>query len=141
MPKDLQTSLLLRIMQRLGDFRDQYPNLVTTPDLHDLAVDVTNSEGELQALHYLDRHVVFLSERGYVQLGSLTVGGTEGTDKCRVAPNSSRCYCYISVRLVAEPLATHQPQAIAHGLREAESVAVTQHAIPCIPLASENQNH
>jgi hypothetical protein len=48
-------------------------------------------------------------------------------------------YLPLSVwRLVAEPLATRQPQAIAHGLHEAESVAVAQHAIARIPLASEN---
>ena len=37
--------------------------------------------------------------------------------------------------------ATCQPQAIAHGLHEAESVAVAEHAIARVPLASENENH
>jgi hypothetical protein len=74
-PRNLRNGLLLQIMQRLGDLRDEYPNLVTTPDLYALATDVASSEGELQALHYLDRHLLFLRDRGYVDIGNLTVGG------------------------------------------------------------------
>jgi hypothetical protein len=36
--------------------------------------------------------------------------------------------------------ATCQPHAIAQGLHEAESVAIMQHAIARLPLASKNEN-
>ena len=47
----------------------------------------------------------------------------------------------LSVWLVAEPLATRQPQAIAQGVSEAESLSVPQHAIPPAPRTSECENH
>jgi hypothetical protein len=38
------------------------------------------------------------------------------------------------------PQLTSQPEPIVHGIDEAESVAVAQHAIARIPLASKRKN-
>jgi|ERR1700730_1634332 hypothetical protein len=74
MPVNLQTGLLLRIMEYLGEHRDVYPNWVTTPDLLPLVEELVGSEGAEKALCYLDRHSVFLMQLGYLQTGTATLG-------------------------------------------------------------------
>jgi hypothetical protein len=76
MPADLQMSLLLRIMKRLGELRDVYPNWVTTPDLLELIPEFVAANGEQRALHYLDRHLVFLEQRGFIAIGTPTLGSS-----------------------------------------------------------------
>jgi hypothetical protein len=66
MPADLQMSVLLGIMQRMRELRDSYPQLINWRDFLDLVSGVSQLEGEQKAFHYLDRHVTYLKNEGYL---------------------------------------------------------------------------
>lgn len=72
---DLETGLLLRIMGRLGELRDQHPNSMTTPDFLDLVRERVDLHGEQKALWFVDRHLVFLHDRGYIGIGTKALAG------------------------------------------------------------------
>lgn len=77
MPSDLRMNLLMGIMRRLGERRALYSELTDTRDFLDLVPDVSQSEGEESAFFYLDRHLVFLINEGYLTtVGSATFEGT-----------------------------------------------------------------
>jgi hypothetical protein len=70
MPTDLQVSLLMGIMRKLGDRRNLVSELTDTKDFWDLVPELWKSDAD-SALFYLDRHLVFLIGEGYVsQMGS-----------------------------------------------------------------------
>lgn len=70
---DLDFGLLLEIMGKLGELRHVYPNLVTTSDLVPVISDESRSSNQRKNLHFLERHLIHLEQRGYVQLGRPTV--------------------------------------------------------------------
>ncbi len=72
---DLEIGLLLRIMGRLGELRDQHPNFVTTPNFLDLVRASIDRDSEEKMLWFIDRHLVFLHERGYVGISAKAVAG------------------------------------------------------------------
>jgi hypothetical protein len=65
--KDYDISLLWKIIARVADFRDEVPSLLQTIDLLDLVPEVVSEGGEQKALFYLERHVIFLQDEGYLR--------------------------------------------------------------------------
>jgi hypothetical protein len=61
---DLDISLLLEIMRRVGEFRDEYPKLLQTSDLLDAVPNVLQ-QGRNGALVYLEKHTIYLRDEGY----------------------------------------------------------------------------
>lgn len=74
MPQNLDKTLLLSVLQRLGEFRAQYPNLSMTDSYIDL-IPQREELGEEQALYYMDRHLRFLEQEGFVELGDTSLDG------------------------------------------------------------------
>jgi hypothetical protein len=64
--KDLNVSLLWKVISSVADFRDEFPSLLQTRDLLSLVPDVVSDLGEQKALFYLERHVIFLQDEGYL---------------------------------------------------------------------------
>jgi hypothetical protein len=74
-PANLDTSLLYKIMQYLGDHRDVYPNWVNNTELLFLVPEMMKTEGENRALDYIDRHCVHLQGVGFLHAGTPTMSG------------------------------------------------------------------
>jgi hypothetical protein len=55
------------IIARVADFRDEVPSLLQTVDLLDLVPEVISEGGEQKALFYLERHLIFLQDEGYLR--------------------------------------------------------------------------
>lgn len=64
---DLDPKLLLDIMQRLGEFREEYPKLLQTLDLLDLVPDIVQQRGHNGALFYLEKYTIFLRDEGFIR--------------------------------------------------------------------------
>jgi hypothetical protein len=75
MPANLDTSLLYKIMQYLGDHRDVYPNWVNNTELLSIVPELMKSDGQDRALFYVDRHCVFLQDQGFLKAGTPTLAG------------------------------------------------------------------
>jgi hypothetical protein len=71
---DKDTKLLLEIMRRVGEFREEYPNLLQTIDLLDLVPEVFQRQGETGALFYLQKHALYLRDEGYLKHGASLPG-------------------------------------------------------------------
>jgi hypothetical protein len=63
---DMDTKLLLKIMQRVGEFREEYPRLLQTLDLVEMVPDVFQQKGHNGALCYLEKHAIYLRDEGYL---------------------------------------------------------------------------
>jgi hypothetical protein len=74
--KNLDVSLLYRILSRVGEFREEHPSLLQTVDILDLVPEVIKQDGEQKALFYLERHVMHLQERGYLRSTTPSLRGT-----------------------------------------------------------------
>lgn len=76
---NLNRMLLMGIMQRLHELQANIGSLVRTDDLTELIpVEVSFPSGSREGVlrnFYLDRHLEYLKERGYVTLGTLTLAG------------------------------------------------------------------
>jgi hypothetical protein len=102
MPASLQLSLLYKIMQRLGEAREQSVEWVSNTGLYDLLPGSAQPNGKQKALVILNRHLKHLSERGYVETGSQTHEGfcavwltSHGEIFCSPnLPNSGRFPCF-----------------------------------------------
>ncbi|HVS87505.1 MAG TPA: hypothetical protein VHF01_04700 [Candidatus Acidoferrum sp.] len=75
MPAGLQLSLLYKIMGRLGELREESFDFLRNSDLYNLVPEYVQQNGEQKALQLLNRHLIHLSERGYVRLGPPTSEG------------------------------------------------------------------
>jgi len=67
----LDKSFLYRIMRRVGEIEHNVPNLAQSGDLIDL-IKKHQDDAELDDLFYVDKHLVFLEECGFLSLGALT---------------------------------------------------------------------
>ena len=74
--KNLDVSLLYRILSRVGEFREEHPSFLQTVDILDLVPEVVKQHGEQKALFYLERHVMHLQERGYLRSTTPSLRGT-----------------------------------------------------------------
>ena len=75
MPAGLQLSLLYKIMGRSGELREESFDFLRNSDLYNLVSDYVQQNGEQKAQQLLNRHLVHLSDRGYVRLGPPTSEG------------------------------------------------------------------
>ena len=68
-PGDRDFRLLLAIMRYLGEKRDNYPDLVDTSDLIELIPAGRRSTAPRKDVLILDGYLMFLEQKGYVDLG------------------------------------------------------------------------
>lgn len=73
----LDKSLLYKIMRRVGEIESDLPNLAQSVDFLDLT-GKTLEQSELKDFLYIDRHLVFLEQCGFLSLGSSTLDGRRG---------------------------------------------------------------
>ncbi len=73
----LDKSLLYKIMRRVGEIEDDHPNLADSTDFLTL-IDKPLDQAELKDMLYIDKHLVFLEQCGYLSLGSPTYDGKRG---------------------------------------------------------------
>jgi hypothetical protein len=117
---DLDYGLLLRIMGKLGEMRDVYPNLVTTSDLLPV-MDGEFERSDLQKnLIFISRHLIHLEQRGYVEMG-------------RAMANSGERW----VRLTAQGEIFVQPELAEFGNRPA-TVQVVNYILNKIEISVES---
>jgi len=74
---DLEYGLLVRIMEKLGEMRDIYPNLGTTGDLLLAIPDESRKSDQQKNLNSINRYLIHLEQRGYVELGQPTLATGE----------------------------------------------------------------
>lgn len=68
---EIDKSLLYRIMRRVGEIENDIPNLAQSTDFVAL-IDMPLDKAELKDVMYIDRHLVFLEQCGFLSLGSPT---------------------------------------------------------------------
>jgi hypothetical protein len=67
----LDKSLLYRIMRRVGEIENDVPNLAQSTDLL-MLIDKPLDKAELKDKLYIDKHLVFLGQCGFLSLGPPT---------------------------------------------------------------------
>jgi hypothetical protein len=70
----LDKSLLYKIMRKVGEIENEIPNLVDSTDFLELIGKSLDGAG-LNDIVYIDKHLVFLEQCGYVSLSSSTLQG------------------------------------------------------------------
>jgi hypothetical protein len=74
----LDKSLLYKIMRKVGQIEGEGgPNFADSTDFLDL-VGKPVDQAELKDMWYIDRHLVFLDQCGFLSLGSSTYQGKRG---------------------------------------------------------------
>jgi hypothetical protein len=73
----LDKSLLYKIMHKVGEIEGGAPNFADTNDFLNL-IGKQLDQAELEDMWYIDRHLVFLKECGFISLGSSTYEGKRG---------------------------------------------------------------
>jgi hypothetical protein len=114
--KNLDLSLLYRILSRVGEFREEHPSLLQTVDLLDLVPDVAKEHGEQQALFYLERHVIHLQERGYLRSSTARLPGSG----LRVLQLSSQGEMFVQPELAEfgrEPMLPQVMRSLEHNIQ------------------------
>ena len=67
----IDKSLLYRIMRRIGEIENDIPNLTQSTDLLAL-IDKPLDKAEIKDMLYIDKHLAFLEQCGFLSLGSPT---------------------------------------------------------------------
>jgi hypothetical protein len=73
----LDKSFLYKIMKRVGEIESDPPNLAHSVDFLDLT-GKTLEQAELKDMLYIDRHLVFLEQCGFLSLGTSTLDCRRG---------------------------------------------------------------
>jgi hypothetical protein len=79
----LDKSLLYKIMKRVGEIESDPPNLAQSVDFLDLT-NKTLEQSELKDFLYIDKHLVFLEQCGFLSLGPSTLDGRRGVRLARL---------------------------------------------------------
>jgi hypothetical protein len=75
--QSLDKSLLYKIMRRVGEIENDLPNLADSTDFLELIGKPLN-RAELKDMLYIDKHLGFLEQCGFLSLGSSTYEGKRG---------------------------------------------------------------
>ena len=67
----IDKSLLYRIMRRVGEIENDIPNLAQSTDLL-MLIDKSLDKAEFKDMLYIDKHLAFLDQCGFLSLGSPT---------------------------------------------------------------------
>ncbi len=67
----LDKSLLYRLMRKVGEIEGDVPNLAQSTDFLDL-IHKPPDQAQFKDIVYIDKHLVFLQECGFLSLGSPT---------------------------------------------------------------------
>lgn len=67
----IDKSLLYRIMRRVGEIENDIPNLAQSTDLL-MLIDKPLDKAEFKDKLYIDKHLAFLDQCGFLSLGSST---------------------------------------------------------------------
>jgi hypothetical protein len=73
----LDKSLLYRIMRKVGEIEGQAPHFADSTDFLDL-INKSLADAEMKDMLYIDKHLVFLEQCGFLKLGSSTYDAKRG---------------------------------------------------------------